>query len=343
MHDISLVLPGVSYFSLQFDQDLTSSYYIWWPGDGSFEVWTDLGGTSIIWPIDLTHFNMRIHGDSSGLQVKIWALAEAEPDEWTISQEGSESDPYDAFYYVLGVDVRSGLTGSFSLDSLDIKGINRVTNYKLDNFNRTVVPDSWGTSDTGFEWSTYNPSSYGSTGVDGANGFFVVYANDASIQNSIPVSGPWSLTEWTMTCRFKVDTASFVQLYFFAHSSPDLVMIVYVGSDSYGNQVELVTTADDVEVSLPAFDDDSWYILKWHYVRGGTWQAKVWKDCTTEPAWQIEASDAGDAYVPHQFAVQAADDEFGGETVRTISIDYIDFDYVGRPCYLDEDGNPVYP
>ena len=114
MHDISLVLPGVSYFSLQFDQDLTSSYYIWWPGDGSFEVWTDLGGTSIIWPIDLTHFNMRIHGDSSGLQVKIWALAEAEPDEWTISQEGSESDPYDAFYYVLGVDVRSGLTGSWS-------------------------------------------------------------------------------------------------------------------------------------------------------------------------------------------------------------------------------------
>ena len=110
--------------ALQFKSG-ASSYYIDWDGnfDGLFDVYTDLGSTSIAWPVSMSNFNMRIHGDSTVLRVRMWNVGDAEPSTWNVEQAGSESTPFDEFFYTLGVNITTALNGLFSISGLAIDGV----------------------------------------------------------------------------------------------------------------------------------------------------------------------------------------------------------------------------
>jgi hypothetical protein len=88
------------------------------------------------------------------------------------------------------------------------------------------------------------------------------------------------------------------------------------------------------------------YITKWHYTEAtGISEAKVWNARDTEPAWQVtENYGPGDgAATGFRVGLQSKNPSSG--FTYTHSIDFIEFDYAGKPCYIScpEIDYTVYP
>lgn len=243
--------------------------------------------------------------------------------------------------------VFSDQTLTVTFDNFDVPEVDACSENRFDNFNRTVVGGtttnaSWGMSDFGVPW-------------DNTGSFFGV-VNAASVDGS---SGKiiWDSGSPEMFALTDVLSGKAVHIYMRFMVSG----WTHGGSDGYASYaIELLnagvtnvrtvylTPGSDIGFPHPDgyIEDDANGIIDFDWVPGQWYQVhiyydpalgeldtNVWLDGTDEPAgWMLGgAYGPGDDPIDGGFGFQCYNQSSGFGTA-TSYIDYIDFDYDGKPC-----------
>lgn len=267
-------------------------------------------------------------------RMKLWRRGDVEPD-W---QQSSAN--LSAFVKTdLTIELYLAKSTKIWFDNLNISGVNACSEYRFDNFNRTIT-SGLGTSDSGIAWTEVITSGDGSYGVNGTS-FYITGTTGgkavwADLVGHPAITGDFILTARFMTTRVPLNVEA------------DCFFDVGVWSgDDYAsvrvslNQAPAVSYASyNVYVGGEWWDDDylsvtplsnTWYTLKWDSTQG----VKVWPDGQSEPDWLI-------SHVLPSFARSTFSIHNQASANASIYTDYIDFDYVGKPCYEDCVGNDPF-
>lgn len=300
------------------------------------------------WVAD-TWYTMRFLYSSTLQALKVWERASAEPGSWDMTR-----DPSSDAFFTLGLThatelllllTRGGETATglnhIEIDNLDITDVNRCTEYRFDNFNRTGT-GGWGTSDSGAAW-TYVAGTLSTNGTFGRS---TSLTDEGITHIESPV---WrETTGFEMTMRFAFSQSiplngAANDIYIFNPVSGHSVGIeLAIGSDGEGTAayIEVFRYTGSFTRDRGVFstwESGAWYQLRWEN-RDGLSRLKVWKESSGEPGvWGVSR-----AIGPTDDAItQGATSELWVELEARHapwSIDYIDFDYDTKPCYL---GGPV--
>jgi hypothetical protein len=294
------------------------------------------------------HLLLTDNGNGTAtMQGKIWPASSAEPVSWQTSYTDAQSFPV-RYLKFQAIEVRyygeTYVDDYVEIDNLSISGVNACSEYRFDNFNRTVA-SGWGTSDLGLAWTASGLDSQRLMSVDGSQGIMSwVTATGGSPQGAIPATaGPWVEPSWEMTARVRIPPVPASGNYdVFFRITNYARLDLFIGSP---NTVDIGYYAD-----VPVSTSFTWasgqaYFIRWAYTYNGTERVKVWLTTDPEPAaWLAEANTAGVGGPPAtaEFDVRTSL-ALGSSTTNSIAFDYIDFDYDGKPCYQDCSGNSSGP
>ncbi len=295
------------------------------------------------------HLRWEITGTES--RVRIWTGG-VEPSTWDLTLTTSAALGTNSFQIGL-LSVRGNnsahneaVEANFSLLELSTPGgvINRCTQFRFDNFNRTIAsPAGWGSSDTGQAYTKTASGAGAVSSVNGSRGVLTVPDGRGMTQRvALPVV---SGTPWTMTTQFNlsnIPTSSpggynSLQINFKSGSTFRFKLDAFIqnqsvnlGGDAY---VDLFSYPSGPEVDDFSFGfSNAGYNLKIDFDGTNAYRCKVWLVTDPEPSsWLL--TNAGGAPVDTMEITWAQ--IITGGPARTILIDYIDFDYDGKPCYED--------
>lgn len=217
-------------------------------------------------------------------------------------------------------------------DDLSIDGINRCTAVQFDDFNRTVSGGLGVASPSGHTWTTVF-----ATNVAGVNGS-AAYAQGTGAASSIraDTTGTEWASDFVMTARIRTTfvptSAAAVDVIWrfilFSTSGSDSAQVeVDLGGTgstlykvTYEDEIGGVETTEVVQLS-------SWttgtYTVEWDTTEG----VRVWLDA--RPSTPTIAVVTG-PFIRENLGVLIQ----STTTASVASIDFIDFDYTGRPCYV---------
>lgn len=260
----------------------------------------------------------------------------AEPAGWLVHDtiSSAETDGI-LIFFINGSHQAPDTPFTLNVDNLSIfqngVPIDLCTEGRFDNFERTVS-NAWGTSTFGTAWTIGNVADASDFSVDGTQGRI----SHPSGSPQMSVSGstdPWKVNNiWTMSCMFHSGTltgglGNRDDLVFKLSNGAELDVRLALATDATG-YIDL--NGDQVAFNT---ENSTWYYLKWYYERlTGITKAKVWKTIDAEPDWLLTHNDGGDFGAATSFLVRMANKNPSGLTY-VILFDYIDFDYVGKPCY----------
>ena len=296
----------------------------------------------------VNHFRLLI--DSMSTKVKAWRAGNPEPAGWTADVSCTGPDPFGSPDYIdfLSYNAVGGNSLTY-LDNLDISGVTACTEYRFDNFNRTVT-GGWGTSDAGSAWKAFSYYPLvANVYVDGSRG--VIYRHGGGGNQGYvycdDFAGPWRSevkTSFTMLMRFTVDAISDVSNEYTifgvhdgtgANAPDDGIALRFRSSLPAGPSLAMWVDEGTLETSF-AWAEGTTYLLMWERTWEGVSRVKCWVEGSAEPDWMLSGTVSG-TYTGAEFTFAT---QGGGTTDldHKVSIDYIDFDYAGKPCYQDCSG-----
>ena len=270
---------------------------------------------------------VKIQRSDAGTLAKLWYVGDTEPTGWDwVSPEGSRTDP-------ACVSFQPDTSSSFSVEDLHVydENFNELTRCvasQFDNFQRTVA-SGWGdATPSGFSWALTGHASYPySSSVSGSEGILNTDAH-GYVQELVSSTGPWS-SGFLMTARLKAQDTSgsgdwlSTDLFISLNGSPNLELyeghLGVSGANSNGN-------------AAMSWVDGSYYLVKWdyHYTDSHV-RAKAWLEYDPEPSWMVDFDDGTDSTTRNEFLLRLYANNYSTQ----VNVDYIDFDYSGRPCYYN--------
>lgn len=275
--------------------------------------------------------------------VKLWLASSAEPSSWTVERSATEytdwipgsDDLYLSAFWNGGGDL------TLSFDSLDISDVDSCAGFRFDNFNRDVSSGA-GTSDYGLSYTTVlsgganeDIECFDNEDFAGA-GLYVGIGAPAGVSGYVHTSagqgGPWTNSQWTWTGRFTFLNSIVPGTATLAITNDGTIGITVGGSD-----FSVGTLVDDTNGSVPfAWAVSTAYLFKVNYVAGSTAEAKVWREVDPEPDWMVFGQ-PDQNIGPNAYLLIGNVSTIGvtgaGSSAGSLFVDWIDFDYAGRPCY----------
>lgn len=244
----------------------------------------------------------------------------------------SINDPYLSLIRIVNIVSGNHNDIQMSYGDLAITGVERCTAVQFDDFNRSVA-SGWGTASFGIPWHAQIFND-GTGSVDGSAGVIVADPFPATVAFETPAgaNGPWmNTTGWTMLSRVRFDDLD------------SSIRFVIFGT---GYSMELVVDPEnarlqdqDADQASFSFAINQWYFVEWFLnwtddASTKTWEGRIWAEGGTRPASPMVSGSGGTAYPDGtaKFSVQASNFD---ATTTTWLVDYIDFEYDGRPCYDD--------
>lgn len=277
------------------------------------------------------------------VRAKVWWDPDPEPD-WMASFTA---------YGIIGDPRRFELNieGTYDVETyyedLVFSGADRCMEVQFDDFDRSVV-SGWGTATpSGYVWTVTGTNA--SKIAEVTNGMGRFRTTDTTSPNTFSArvdEGPWkNNTGFTMHSRVKMPARRTFGAHTvsFQHESVnrELQLTIYDAGNVGLSEVNLDGTATALN-----FTPNARYNVKWEYEWPGTVnRVKVWSIGVAEPGtWTVDAAGSGDAdptVDPNsQFLVEWGG--FGSSVATSVEVDFLEFDYVDKPCYYD-DGDPVDP
>jgi hypothetical protein len=272
---------------------------------------------------------------SAALKAKIWAHGNVEPVSWVTS---AISAPSTTIYERFSLAAKSQLSTNAQMfvdyDNLDITNVNRCTAVQFDNFERVVAPGGWGTATPSGNVWTRSGSSNGQSSVGAGYGFLQNGAS-ATTETETIVTGLSPTGDFTATLDLYVNSdnnvidASFIfaSLAFgWHHNTGGAHPFLFLNDNSGG-----YTTVN--------FADSFWDVASGPvYMKveriGTTARIKLWDaGLTAEPDWQLTGTVAAGYYTTEQASFSSLGT--GAVGAQSVAFGSIDFDYDGKPCYID--------
>lgn len=276
-------------------------------------------------------------------RLKVWTGSD-EPTEWTLVDDVSgvvTSSTYATWQ--IGCGNFGGGSGnstngeiSVEVDNLDIPGVNRCSAIQFDDFNR-VVANGWGLATNGVPWSISNGPA-NAFSVDGNTGYITkpsgtpasrydIYWND----NEYADAPWWSWSTWSGSGQ--VPTFSFTaHIGFRAVSAIPTTGTLYIAFVIGGLNIE-AWVANNATGSIRCLGEEA---FKSDWVSGQLYEFVITYDVATT-LWTVTMGDltlapiggwgVGDSIL----GVIVINDGTGAN--GTVAVDYIEFDYDGKPCY----------
>ncbi|HEX5016526.1 MAG TPA: LamG domain-containing protein [Actinomycetes bacterium] len=240
---------------------------------------------------------------------------------------------------------------SIAIHDIDIPEINACSEYRFDNFNRTVS-GNWGVSDQGDPWTNTGPGGYTAKAV--ADGYgkieqgpgFTGGLTGVKVNGSQSGSGRWKDTIFSCLTRLKIQASSagsngtagfffdqtaspFGRTGFGINKGTDVIELFFGDAFSSSTSISAATT----------LTVGSHYLIRYERTEDSH-RVKIWADGTAEPtSWTLEDDGitwggADDFTIYHQRSSSSSLD-------WKVWYDYIDFDYEGKPCHCSEIGETV--
>jgi len=275
-------------------------------------------------------------------RAKVWWGANPEPD-WMVTRTDI-GVVGETRRFTVSNDQSLANTQKFDYFSFDA---NRCDAVQFDTFSRSVS-NGWGTSDSGSVW-VRSPSVDGLHSVNGSGN--ITYTATNSTAWVTASDGPWSDDTFTMRTSFKVSavTAAWCTLIysFISAGSADGGQLTFIPSST---SPTIDGFSANMFLSGPGFSSAG-YKVKTDWVANTRYEvrlertltsarARIWPSGTAEPStWDIEATGNGWASLAGASThlvtwTNGWDNTNLTTTPRTVSVDYIEFDYNGKPCYI---------
>jgi hypothetical protein len=325
-----------------------------------YDLYADRVQASIDWePTPDTWYQVKVeHVYGSSLSLKIWEEGTNEPGAWTLSIDTSSLNKIDPlplngssnyWWYVQGWGLNDGTHREFWIDDLDIPGINRCSAVQFDDFDRTVA-SGWGTASGGTAWT--KTAGAASASVDGSSGVITSSINNESATMTWNDGGTGEQAWWTGSAprshsyrmRFKFNFAvpgigaGYVRLAVMPGSLWAPLINISSVQGNYGFTGVTVSKLDWVsgtyyiaDFTYDASTGNATFVV---YEEGSSPGTVSTQDISSSPPLNAEME---------VFYGNAT----GSGTARPIYIDYIDFDYDGKPCYpyatIYNDGSAYCP
>lgn len=169
------------------------------------------------------------------------------------------------------------------------------TGYSVDDFNRTVAANSWGTSSGGEAWSPSSTTGVTYT-VDGSQGQITATVTNTRLTRLTP-GGPDQDVRATLTLGTSVISGSYgigVILRMTDSSNYYHARIIYTttGAELYISRTVAGVVTDIVSMVVPDMLPSTTAKRKLRgMVVGNRLLAKVWSDTEPEPDWMLDATD----------------------------------------------------
>lgn len=295
-------------------------------------------------------FRLRLFENGTKVWMDWWPSDDPEPAIGGSSLSASGAVTPTSFF----LEVFEGAvdTASISFDDLDVNGINSCSEYRFDTFNRTVS-GSLGTSDAGLAWS----GSHSQLSVDGSSAKLTAPANTSSLRTvfiTAPAGSgaPWATGFFTMDTRFKLDVIhteaeSYNQIAWFFERVGQSGLIrdhhsvgFQISNDTVGGNSGRLYFNNSQVASKTDWVADAWYRVKYECESGVQHRYKLWLESDGEPVdWSYTLDDTGEpvledsvATVMYMDLINFRGGSLTGLPANNIWVDYIDFDYEGKPC-----------
>jgi hypothetical protein len=339
---------GVSYFEIGRDENNSDAVYVMESHDTNPYNQIDYPDVTLTNP-----FAVRILKSGAAVSLWIWNTSETQPASPNISVTLASGKSWEALAFGAIQQALGSAPEPLELyvDSLDISGVNRCSESRFDNFNRVTTSPDVGVSDAGYTWTG---GLYGATttlNCDGSNLFFYTRTNSGEAEVALTGTGPWSIgSDFTFTARMQVNVSNAATLHrtlVFGLGAP--MEFVYLWFSIFADRITMGaagTVTSSEQTVTPVLPGD-WFTLKWQHFPASTKvsRAKVWKDGAYEPDWLVTRSTVGDDYQGNtdEFSIYLSGLHTGWGTENGFNafIDYIDFDYDGKPCYQDCGGGGI--
>ena len=231
----------------------------------------------------------------------------------------------------VGIGFRAGSASSLphTLRVLEIDDpeITRCTLNVFDDFQRSVTND-WGTASSGPNWTfisghqaALSVDFIGEMTLDNNDGV-TVYADVAPPYNT-DFEAVALFRSWPLNAQFQMGVVGAVTF----HLDPD--------SDGH---ISIVTNTEDNATAFTFVNDEDYYV-KMSHQWGVASKLKIWPISGTEPDWMVTATTTTVLGTTEQWFMAGA--TAGGVGPHTFFISFLDFSYIGKPCYVGDTG-PVY-
>jgi len=337
-----------------------STYSVFARLDYAGQVLQDQDGTA--YPMTLTSgvaYDIKLYVNWTGTaaskqwRVKAWEHGTTEPDWLIYGAGGSGYINTNGALFTSVTNSNPSATATGAWGQIDFTR-DRCADIQFENFNRTVPAGSWGTTTpSGHQWQVTATR----LSVNGSQGVFTLSGSSSALQ---------STTNWVEFFGSDAPAAPFYGGAFSMRTSfiasalgngaiseflSQMFTIYGGGSFVAGPQVECyISSAGFGRVSVWTQDTSTqhdqaftWttdlYNMRWDVLPGSYSRVKVWRAAEVEPTpWLIDADDTGGTVLAGNDTEFDVELHGRGTAGRTLAIDFIDFDYAVRPCYLACDG-----
>lgn len=266
----------------------------------------DDASVSFTWAIN-TRYAVRFYYIQAELRAKVWVVTDPEPSVWTVVAPQTTLVPFTDYFTSL-----SSVGGAAYFDNLDITDVTCCTAVQFDNFNR-MVANGWGiATPSGVVWDN---STLGES-VDGSRGIWTEnYPAGALGGNRISLPFTPTMAVWNVQ-----------------HVGPGTGTVdFYIGvgtvTVSMGS-ANVVLSTPDGGVSTPhGIDFTIPYSIRF-LLGASSVSLRVWQG--VEPSsWLLTNTITAPVYDQWELIARPS------PTTFVVAIDSIDFDYAGKPCYID--------
>lgn len=293
-------------------------------------------------------YQWRFETSVDGVRVRVWPDGSTEPASWTVESVTTYQSTY-----APGIFIDQYISGhncgplEVLWADLDIEGWTSCQEH-FDDFNRNVS-NGFGTSTSGLNWGANY--SYTKLGVSDDSATFTL-VNSAFLQHAYAkisvdenAQVPWNQGLYTMRMQFRVSQVPdytfsryfgmYVAVNYFAadpDSGPGIGVQVSSGTNGYfwtGWENQYQSLDDTISFSFTT----QTYQLLWECLPGSYTRGKLWVEGSNEPEnWMVDLDITGSSPligIPTELGI-----DFWGRNNQTsvLYIDYIDFDYEGKPC-----------
>jgi hypothetical protein len=283
------------------------------------------------------HIRKQTDGTDTALMANVWDATGVEPAGWLVDDGAAFKNDTECDFVLQLIQTANNANFTGTFDGLSILAdgnqIDRCTEYRFDNFDRTVAAGSAGVSDFGTAWTTSGTASVWSVNgtqlqLSGSGTGFNLIQSDSTIP-------PLANDEWTMRTLFKTPNLSsttgewVIRLTGFNSGSNRNCFIDFF-SGAGSSSIEIDGGGGAASASFTFASNTSYYLKLYHNATTGELSVTIWESGTAEPGTPTATKTIG-ATTPVSPDFRFVCRSFSG----TFSLlwDWIDFDYTGKPCY----------
>jgi hypothetical protein len=299
--------------------------------------------TSLAWG-PATETRMRLVVTGNTVDAYVWQASGTQPSVPTLTLDGEVGFEYGQSYDIWVGAYGGTYTAYF--DNFEISGVTRCTAVQLDDFNRTVTAGATpvlGPSTSGHSYTYFGGNSLGTVGI--ADGYLRITSGSSGAFKGFTLGDGYLLPAGPDGAidRFRF---SFRTSYVSAAQGDDTFEVLLSGGIGLEVDLDFSVSNGSVNVHGPGavapesgsmsmtWSLNSWYVFDAVLDENFDWRIKVYRVADGVPndydlSAEGGAPGGGGAEVSFSYAF------WDNSSGHTFDLDYIEFDYVGKPCYID--------